>query len=98
MSGPRRFRSKRDRAGFTIVEILVVIGVIIVLAGILLPALVGVRKTGLMTKSMSNLKQISTWMRIYSTDNRDQILPSQFNYENNPNPGKVRIDGCGDRR
>lgn len=90
MTGLRRSSTKRDSAGFTVVEIMVVIGVIIVLAGILLPALVSVRKTGHMTQSMSNLKQIATWVRIYSTDNRDQILPSQFNYENNPNPGKVR--------
>ena len=90
MSGPRRFGSHNRPAGFTIVEVLVVIGVIVVLAGILLPALVGVRKTGLMTESMSNMKQISTWMRLYSTDNRDHILPSQFNYSENPNKGKVR--------
>lgn len=92
MIGSRRFGSQQNHrsAGFTIVEVLVVIGVIAVLAGILLPALASVRRTGLMTKSMSNMKQISSWMRIYSTDNRDQILPSQFDYENNPNPGKVR--------
>lgn len=92
MSGSRRIGSQQNHhsAGFTIVEVLVVIGVIAVLAGILLPALAGVRKTGLMTKSMSNMKQISSWMRMYSTDNRDQILPSQFDYTNNPNPGKVR--------
>ncbi len=89
----RRLQYKPGRTsdrGFTIVELLVVIGVIVVLAGILLPALVGARKTGQMAASMSNMKQIGIWMQQYAADNRETILPSQFDYSNNPNPGKVR--------
>lgn len=82
--------SRTTAAGFTVVEMLVVIGVIVVLMGILLPALVGVKKTGEMTKSMSNMRQIASWMRMYSSDNRENIVPSQFDYSGNPNPGKVR--------
>jgi type II secretory pathway pseudopilin PulG len=83
------------RPGFTITEILVVIGVIIVLLGLLFPALAGIRKSGLMTKSMANMRQIGTWMGLYSQDNRDFIVPSQFNYcRNYPDcesyAGKVR--------
>jgi type II secretory pathway pseudopilin PulG len=71
----------RPGRGFTITEILVVIGVIVVLLGLLFPALAGIRKSGLMTKSMANMRQIGTWMRLYSQDNRDFIVPSQFNYD-----------------
>jgi len=90
MACPRRNRHRNQGFGFTIVEILVVLGVIVLLAGLLLPALNAVRKTGLMTKSMSNMKQVGTWMRLYSSDNREYIVPSQFDYSNNPNPGNVR--------
>ena len=78
------------RRGFTITELLVVIGLIALLIGILLPALAAVKSGGLMTKSMANMRQIATWMRLYSSDNREFILPSQFDYSDNSYPGKVR--------
>ncbi len=78
------------RRGFTITELLVVIGLIVLLIGILLPALAAVKSSGLMTKSMANMRQIATWMRLYSNDNREFIVPSQFDYSDNSYPGKVR--------
>ncbi len=78
------------RRGFTITELLVVIRLIVLLIGILLPALAAVKSGGLMTKSMANMRQIATWMRLYSSDNREFILPSQFDYSDNSYPGKVR--------
>ena len=81
-----------SRRGFSITEVLVVIGVIALLLGMLFPALTAFRKSGLMTKSMSNMRQISTWMTMYSSDNRDFIVPSQFNYADNGYPGKVRSE------
>ena len=51
--------------GFSLTELLVVLALIVVLLGLLVPALVGVKSTGLMTTSMSNLRQIGTWMRMY---------------------------------
>ncbi|MHC4103081.1 MAG: hypothetical protein ACYTFF_12065 [Planctomycetota bacterium] len=80
----------RSGRGFSITEVLVVIGVIVVLLGLLVPALAGIRRSGLMTKSMANMRQVGTWMRLYSQDNRDFILPSRFNYRNDGYPGKVR--------
>ncbi len=58
------------RRGFTLTELMVVIGIIVVLLGLLLPALAGVFSSGRMTKSMSNMRQIGQWMRMYSSDNR----------------------------
>lgn len=81
---------RTSRRGFTITELLVVVGLIMLLIGILLPALAAVRTGGLMTKSMSNMRQIATWMRMYSTDNREFIVPSEFDYSENSYPGKVR--------
>ncbi len=78
------------RRGFTITELLVVIGLIVLLIGILLPALAAVKSGGLMTKSMANMRQIATWMRLYSSDNREFILPSQFDYSYPDCPGCYR--------
>ncbi len=92
----RRARAARN-AGFTIPELLVVIGVIAVLIAVLLPALLGAKRTADMAKSQSNLKQIATWMRMYSSENREYIVPSQFNYSASAAPPvgypvKVRSD------
>lgn len=72
--------SRHVRSGFTLTELLVVIGVIVILLGFLLPALSGVFASGKMVGSMSNLRQVATWMQAYADDNRDFIVPSQFNY------------------
>jgi type II secretory pathway pseudopilin PulG len=54
------------RAGITIIELLVVIGIIGVLAGLLLPALAGARQSGQQLKSLSNLRVISHVFAQYS--------------------------------
>lgn len=85
-------RIERDR-GFTIVELLVVIGVIGAIIALLFPALIAVGRTARKTESMNNMRQINLWMNSYSSDNNDFILPSQFDYSDpalNPYPGKVR--------
>jgi prepilin-type processing-associated H-X9-DG protein len=82
----------RSGRGFSITEILVVIGVIVVLLGLLVPALAGIRRSGLMAKSMANMRQVGTWMRLYSQDNRDFVVPSRFNYREDGYPGKVRSE------
>ncbi|MHC4274953.1 MAG: hypothetical protein ACYSUR_14965, partial [Planctomycetota bacterium] len=79
----------RSGRGFSITEVLVVIGVIVVLLGLLVPALAGIRKSGLMAKSMANMRQVGTWMGLYSQDNRDFIVPSRFNYREDGYRGKV---------
>jgi prepilin-type N-terminal cleavage/methylation domain-containing protein len=84
------------RPGFTVTELLVVVAVIAVIMAILLPALAGVWKTGKMANSINNLKQIGEYMRMYSSDNREIVLPSQFDYsypgETGVYRGKVRSD------
>lgn len=92
----RPYLSHRARGlGFTLPEVLVVIGVIAVLIAVLLPALYGARRTADMGKSQSNLKQIAAWLTMYSSENREFIVPSQFDYTASAASGypvKVRSD------
>lgn len=82
----------RRRRGFTLTELLVTIGIIAALLAILLPALASVWGATLQTKSMANMRQVATWMKLYESDNRETIVPSQFDYSNHPYPGKVRSE------
>ena len=66
--------------GITLVEIMVVVAVIAALVGILLPALGILRRNGQLVASQSNLRSIGALMTAYSLDNRDHIVPSQFDY------------------
>jgi prepilin-type N-terminal cleavage/methylation domain-containing protein/prepilin-type processing-associated H-X9-DG protein len=76
MEGPgmKHFRLDRKRA-FTLVELLVVIGIIGVLISILMPSLTKARKQATKVACMSNLKQIFLAMQIYSTDNKAWLFP-----------------------
>lgn len=74
MSFTSSYTHPQRKDGFTLVELLVVIGIIALLVGILLPALNKAREAARQTQCLSNVRQIATYAIMYATDNHG-IMP-----------------------
>jgi len=69
----------QKRKAFTLVELLVVIGIIAVLIAILLPALSRVRQMAALTKCAAQLRDTALAVRMYANDNKDSLPPFRYN-------------------
>ena len=64
-----------DRIAFTLVELLVVVGVIAILIAMLMPVLSKARERAKRVACASNLRQIGNALYMYVNDNRGKMLP-----------------------
>ena len=76
-------------AAFTLVELLVVIGIIALLISILLPSLNAARKSAQSVKCLANLRSIGQAINIYAVGNRGSLPPG---YTQNGTPGNFGDD------
>lgn len=68
-------KSIRSTQAFTMVEVLVVLGLIMLLAALLFPALSRAREGGRRTACLSNLSQVARGLQMYVQDNNRRYPP-----------------------
>jgi prepilin-type N-terminal cleavage/methylation domain-containing protein len=88
VSSPRP-PARRGR-GFTLVELLVVIGIIALLISILLPAMNKAREQGKMTLCLANLRSFGTLLNFYANDNKGRV---PLGYAGNKHSGYMVYNG-----
>lgn len=83
-----------NRKAFTLIELLVVIAIIAILAAILFPVFAQAKAAAKRTADMSNMKNITMGMFIYSGDSDDCVPPVMQGYWDQPRHNLVLWKDC----
>ena len=82
--GDRSRRGYGSRPGFSVIELVVVLAVIVVLTSLLLPGLEVARKGARRLVCSANQRQIGVSFLIFGNDNNDRLPESRFQTVNRP--------------
>jgi prepilin-type N-terminal cleavage/methylation domain-containing protein len=88
---PKRRTNLTQSTGFTLVELLVVIGIIAVLVAMLLPTLARAREAANRAACLSNLRQVYQSFMFYASVNHDQV-PLGFRRDSAPPLGSKQFN------
>jgi prepilin-type N-terminal cleavage/methylation domain-containing protein/prepilin-type processing-associated H-X9-DG protein len=80
----RHRHAARRRRGFTLVELLVVMGLIAMLMSLLFPVAGKMRAAANSTACLSNLRQMGMAWTLYTTDNRGKLIPYAWHTPTTP--------------
>lgn len=94
-----RGRIRQLDRGFTITELLVVVGIIALLAGIILVSFKGMFTSAQQTRSANSLRDIIRGYLTYSTDNKQRLMPGYIHpndFQANGGPIDIDVTDFGD--
>lgn len=73
-------RMARGACGFTLIETLVVVSIIMILAAVLLPVYETVNKRAEATHCLANIRSLAMAVGAYAEDNDDRLVPARSSY------------------
>lgn len=84
---------KHKRGGFTLLELLVVIGVLTLLIGILVPSLHGARQQAKRSVCSARLKSLASALHMYANEGEDYLPPGRLPKDSQGNGWVVEVAG-----
>lgn len=96
MTAAQRRTQRWGAGGFTLVELLIALGVVATLLGLLAPALAAARKAARAAACLSNIRQVNTASLLYAQEHRGRAMPGAADFLRNLDRWHGRRDRTGE--